>query len=107
MLAHAANIVIDVYAAESAIGRAEKLALASNGGAPIAADAARTYVSDAADRMAHAGKQIVNAIAACGPRPDDVAAAVADIAAHRGIDTVAARRRIGDAAIANGRYPWP
>ena len=107
VLAHAANIVIDVYAAESAIVRAEKLALASNGGAPIAADAARTYVSDAADRMAHAGKQIVNAIAACGPRPDDVAAAVADIAAHRGIDTVAARRRIGDAAIANGRYPWP
>ena len=64
-------------------------------------------MSDAADRMAHAGKQIVNAIAARGPRPDDVAAAVTDIAAHGDIDTVAARRRIGDAAIANGRYPWP
>jgi alkylation response protein AidB-like acyl-CoA dehydrogenase len=107
VLAHAANIVIDVYAAESAVGRAEKLALASSGGAALAADAARIYASDAADRMAHAGKQIVNAIAAPGPRPDDVAAAVTDIAAHAGIDTVAARRRIGDAAIANGRYPWP
>jgi alkylation response protein AidB-like acyl-CoA dehydrogenase len=107
VLAHAANIVIDVYAAESAVGRAEKLALTSNRGAAIAEDAARIYASDAADRIAHAGKQIVNAIAARADRPDDVAAVLADVAGHRGIDTIAARRRIGDAAIRDGRYPWP
>ena len=28
------------------------------------------------------------------------------VANHRGIDTVAARRRIGDAAIDAGRYPF-
>jgi hypothetical protein len=106
VLAHAANIVIDLYAAESAVGRAEKLARTSSRNAPLSADAASIFLSDAADRMAHAGKQIVNAIAARGPRPDDVAAAVAELAGHPGIDTVGARRRIGSAALANGRYPW-
>jgi hypothetical protein len=106
VLAHAANIVIDVYAAESAAGRAERLGRAASRHAPLAADAASVYLSDAADRMAHAGKQIVNAIAARGPRPDDVAAAAAALAGHPGVDTVGARRRIGDAVLANGRYPW-
>jgi alkylation response protein AidB-like acyl-CoA dehydrogenase len=106
VLAHAANIVIDAYAVESAIGRAEKLERKSSRGAAIAADAARIFASDAAERMAYAGKQVVNAIAAHGPRPVDLAAAVAAVAGHGGIDTVAARRRIGDAAIAGGHYPW-
>jgi alkylation response protein AidB-like acyl-CoA dehydrogenase len=107
VLAHAANIVIDVYAAESAVGRAGRLATASNRNAVLAADAARIYMSDAVDRMAHAGRQIVNAIAACGPRPDDVAAAITELAGHGGMDTVGARRRLGDAALADGRYLWP
>ena len=105
VLAHAANIIIEVYAIESAAGRAEKLAQASDRGA-VAADVVRVYASDAADRIAHAGKQIVNAVAERLAQPDTLTDAVHAVASHRGIDTIAARRRIGDAAIVATRYPF-
>ena len=56
-LAHAANVIIECYAIESAIGRAEKMAARGSDRAGIAADIARVYTSDAMDRVAHAGKQ--------------------------------------------------
>ena len=70
----------------------------------MAADIARVYASDAGDRMAHAGKQIVNALGDRTDRRGAVDAALARVAAHPGIDTVAARRRVGDAVIAAGRF---
>ena len=106
VLAHAANIVIESYAIESAIGRAEKMAGTGSDRAPIAEDIARVYASDAVDRAAHAGKQIVNALTGRTERLDQLAAAVARVASHPGTDTVAGRRRIGDAAIAAARYPF-
>ena len=63
MLAHAADVIIECYAIESAVGRAEKIAARGSERAAIAADIARVYTSDAMDRVAHAGKQIVNALA--------------------------------------------
>ncbi len=104
LLAHAANIVIEIYAVESAVGRAEKRLGAGGDRAALAADAARVYASDAADRIVHAGKQIARALAGRG-----AAAALAGldaVAAHPGADTIAARRRIGDAAREAGRYPF-
>ena len=106
MLAHAANIVIDVYAVESVVARAEKLAKTNSDRGALAADVARVYASDAADRVAHAGKQIVNALGARLAQPETLTQAWTNIASHRGTDTVAARRRIGDAAIGAGRYPF-
>ena len=104
--AHAANVSIECYAIESAIGRAEKMATRGSDRAGIAADIARIYTSDALDRVAHAGKQIVNALAARGERIDPLIAAVAQAREHPGTDTVAARRRVGDAVIAQSRYPF-
>jgi alkylation response protein AidB-like acyl-CoA dehydrogenase len=106
VLAHAANIVIEVYAIESAIGRAEKLSKAGSERGALAQDIVRVYASDGADRIAHAGKQIVNAIAAKSARLESVTSALGTIAAHRGSDTIAARRRIGNAAIEAGRYSF-
>ncbi len=106
VLAHAANVIIEAYAIESAIGRAEKLAKADSDRAPLALDVARVYASDAADRITHAGKQIVNAIAAHVQDPEPLLKALSATGSHRGTDTVAARRRIGDAAIAAARYPF-
>jgi hypothetical protein len=106
VLAHAANIVIEVYAIESAIGRAEKLSKAGSERGSLAQDIVRVYASDAADRIAHAGKQIVNAISAKSTRLEPVTSALGTIAEHRGTDTIAARRRIGNAAIEAGRYPF-
>ena len=100
VLAHVANMIIESYAIESGMARAEKLAARGHALAGVAADIARVYTSDAADRIAHAGKQILNAIAARSDRAEALAMDLADVARHPGFDTVAARRRIGDAAIA-------
>jgi alkylation response protein AidB-like acyl-CoA dehydrogenase len=106
VLAHAADIVIECYAIESAVGRAGKLSARGSERATIAADIARVYTSDAMDRVAHAGKQIVNALAGQTEALVPLRAALAQVREHPGTDTVAARRRIGDAAIAHGRYPF-
>ena len=106
VLAQVANVVIEAYAIESAAGRAEKLSNAGSSRAALAVDVTQVYASDAADRMLHAGKTIVNALASRPKNSDAVREAMNAIASHRGVDTVAARRRIGDAAIAAGRYPF-
>ncbi|MBA3271010.1 MAG: acyl-CoA dehydrogenase family protein [Acidobacteria bacterium] len=106
VMAHIANIIIDAYAVESAIGRAEKLGARGSDKASIAGDVARVYASDATDRVAHAGKQVANAIAAHTTTSDGLMAALEGVTSHRGYDTVSARRRIGDAVIAAGRYPF-
>jgi alkylation response protein AidB-like acyl-CoA dehydrogenase len=105
VMAHVANIIIEVYAIDSGLARAEKLARRQATRSGLAADAVRVYANDAADRMAHAGKQVVNAIAA-SDRVDALRAALAPLASNSGIDTVAARRRIGDAALQIGKYPF-
>ena len=106
VLGHAADIVIECYAIESAVGRAVKLTARGSERAAIAADVARVYTSDAMDRVAHAGKQIVNALAGQTEALEPLRAAVAQVREHPGTDTVGARRRIGDAAIGKSRYPF-
>jgi alkylation response protein AidB-like acyl-CoA dehydrogenase len=106
VLAHAANIVIESYAIESALGRAEKMTKGGSDRGAIAQDVARVYTSDAMDRVAHAGKQIVNALRGRTERLDQLHGAVASVRDHVGVDTVTARRRIGDAAITAARYPF-
>ena len=106
VLAHAANVVLECYAIESALGRAEKLSARGSERAAIAVDIARVYTSDAMDRVAHAGKQIVNALAAQAEAIEPLGAALARVREHPGTDTVSARRRIGDLAIAHSQYPF-
>ena len=106
LLAHAANVIIECYAIESALGRAEKMAARSSDRAATAVDIARVYTSDAMDRVTHAGKQIVNALNGRTERIDLLRAGVAHVDGHAGTDTIAARRRIGDAAIVQSRYPF-
>ena len=104
LLAHIANIVIECYAVESAIGRAEKITARGSDLSPIAVDIARIYTSDAIDRVAHAGKQLVNALTRRVEQLDMLTDDVARVREQPGTDTVAARRRIADAAITRSRY---
>jgi alkylation response protein AidB-like acyl-CoA dehydrogenase len=105
VLAHLADMAMEIYAAESAVVRTEKLVAAKGEAAAAAAiDITRVYASDAADRVAHAARQVIAAI------PDGADAATwlgqaRDVIAPVPFDTVAARRRIADAVIAAGRYP--
>ena len=106
VLAHAADVILECYAIESALGRAEKMTARGSERAAIAVDIVRVYTSDAMDRVAHAGKQIVNALAGQAEVVEPLRAALARVREHPGTDTVGARRRIGDAAIARSQYPF-
>src|SRR5215471_7842182 len=64
--AQIADVVIEVYAIESAVARAEKMAARGDSRAALAADAARVYTEDASGRIAQAAKQVVNALTAQG-----------------------------------------
>jgi alkylation response protein AidB-like acyl-CoA dehydrogenase len=106
VLAHTADVVIESYAIESALGRAEKIGARGSERAALAADIVRVYTSDAMDRTAHAGKQIVNALAGHGAPAASLRGAVTAVRDHAGVDSVGARRRIGDSVISRTRYPF-
>ncbi len=106
VLAHIADVVIECYAIESAVARSEKLHAVRPGElADAALDVARVYASDAADRTAHAARQVARALAGTGRRPG-FAELLAPVAGYAGVDTVAARRRIAAAVVAAGRHPF-
>jgi alkylation response protein AidB-like acyl-CoA dehydrogenase len=104
VLAQIADVVIETYATESAIARAEKMAARGDARAVVATDIAKVYTMDAADRVAAASRQVVAALASRGASPV-TAEGVERLAAHRGIDAIATRRRIADAVIEAGKYP--
>ena len=104
VLAQIADVVIETYASESAIARAEKLAARGDGRAGVAADIAVVYTNDAADKVAAAARQVVAALAGRGTG-DTFAEEVRRLTAHGGVDTIAARRRIANAVIEEGKYP--
>jgi alkylation response protein AidB-like acyl-CoA dehydrogenase len=106
VLADIADVVIDVYATESTIARAEKLrALGRGEQAGLAADVAQVHATDAADRMSRAARQVARALSSRG-QGAAIAELVTPIAQYPGIDGVAARRRIADATVAANKHPF-
>jgi len=103
VLGQIADVVIETYATESGIARAEKMHARGDGRATLALDSARVYASDAADKVAAAAKQIVAALSARGA-DDSLACGVQKLVAHAPIDAIAARRRMADAVIEAGKY---
>ena len=63
-----ADVVIEIYATESALARTEKMA-ASRTAAPaeVTRDIARVYAADAADRITHSAKQVASALGRARP----------------------------------------
>jgi butyryl-CoA dehydrogenase len=102
--AQIANIIIEIYASESGLVRAEKLTADRRAG--LASDIARVYADEAANRIAQAAKQVVAAL----PPDGGETAALADFAgrlpSQPGVDVIAARRRIADAVIQTERDPF-
>jgi alkylation response protein AidB-like acyl-CoA dehydrogenase len=103
--AQIADIIIEVYAIESGLARADRMASKGDSRASLAADAARVYESDAADRIAAAAKQVVAALTARGGDAA-LASTVQQLTAYTPTDPIAARRRIADAVIAAGKHPF-
>jgi alkylation response protein AidB-like acyl-CoA dehydrogenase len=106
VLGHTADVIIEVYAIESALARTEKLAAArGDDAAQVATDCARIYAADSADRITHSAKQVAMALASHG-RGGSLTDVLRPIADFAGIDAIAARRRVADAVVDAGRHPF-
>jgi alkylation response protein AidB-like acyl-CoA dehydrogenase len=102
-----ADVVTEIYAVESAIARADKLvARRVSERSAVAFDIARIYTSEAMDRVVHSARHVVAALAARGAETTGLPELTARLAVRLPVDTIGARRRVADAVIQAGRYPW-
>ena len=103
VLTNLADLVIDTYAADSAVLRAQSAAARGLTDAQRHADAASVFVNDAAARIEFTGRQALAAMFA----GEALAAALAELGRVLNvapIDTVQPRRRLADETIARGSY---
>src|SRR5262249_26791858 len=96
-------IVMEAYATESGIARAEKMLARGDSRASLAVDIARVYANDAADKVTAAAKQVVAALSARGADAS-LACGVQKLVSSAPIHPIAARRRMADAVIEAGKY---
>ena len=105
LLMHIADMVIDVYLAESALLRASKLVdQRGEAAAAFELDIMRTNLYDAADRINKSGKDAINAFA----DGDEQRMMLLGLKRFTKVDTFnskEARRRIADKLIADNKYP--
>jgi hypothetical protein len=100
---HTADILMDVYAADSAVLRAR--ASAGSPKASLHADAARVFVNDAAMRIEASGRQALAAMVE-GDTLRTMLAALRRLFRMVPVNTAALRRRIADETVAKGAYPF-
>jgi butyryl-CoA dehydrogenase len=101
-----ADIVIDVYAAESSARRAQKAEAARGTQATSAmADAARVFLYDAADRVEKQARTALAAVAD-GDTLRTQLVVLRRFLKRESVDTVALRRNVAAAVTAGDRYPF-
>jgi alkylation response protein AidB-like acyl-CoA dehydrogenase len=100
-----ANIVMDVYAIESSLRRAQKSAAAGGQSSALMGEAARAFTYDAMDRIEKEARTALAAIVD-GDTLTTQLAALRRLAKHTPVDTVVIRRRVADAVLAQDRYPF-
>jgi alkylation response protein AidB-like acyl-CoA dehydrogenase len=100
-----ANCAMEIYAMESALRRAQKAASRGNSAAAAMSDAARAFIYDASDRLE---KEARTALAATleGDMLQTQLAVLRRFAKHDAVNTIALRRRVADAVLAQDRYPF-
>jgi alkylation response protein AidB-like acyl-CoA dehydrogenase len=103
VLSAAADILIDTYAAESAVLRAIEAAKARRKDASLHEAAARTFVNDAAQRIQAAAANALAAMAE-GDLLRTLLAALRRVLKATPINTVALRRTLADATVSRGGY---
>ena len=103
VLSYVADIMIDTFAAESAVLRAAAAASASLPRAELHEAAARTFVNDAAQRVDGAARSALAAMAE-GDTLRTLLAALRRVLKVTPVNTVVLRRRLADATVERGRY---
>jgi hypothetical protein len=105
IVASLANIAMDIYAMESSLRRAQKAFAKRGESASVMGDAARAFVYDAMDRIEKDARTAL-AASADGDTLITQLAVLRRFAKHAPIDTIAIRRRVADAVLAQDRYPF-
>jgi len=105
VLMHAADILMDVFAAESAVLRAEATSSRKTGNASLHVDAARVFVNDAALRIDASAKQAL-AATVDGDMLRMMLAGLRRLIKVTPVNTAALRRRLADETVARGAYPF-
>jgi alkylation response protein AidB-like acyl-CoA dehydrogenase len=103
VLMHVADMMMDVYAADSAVLRAQAVDGAQGSTAPLQIDAARVFVNDAGMRIEASARQAL-AIMAEGDMLRTLMAALRRLFKAAPINTAVLRRRLADDAVARGGY---
>ncbi len=103
VLSYLADILIDTYAAESAVLRAQDAAARKVSNADLHADAARIVTNEAAGRIELAARSCLAAMAE-GDTLRTQLAALRRLMKVTPVNTVAMRRRLADATTAKGSY---
>jgi alkylation response protein AidB-like acyl-CoA dehydrogenase len=103
LLGGTADILIDIYAAESAALRARQAAAAAHPRAPLHEAAARVFVNDAAQRVEAAARNALAAMAE-GDTLRTLLAALRRVLKVTPVNTVALRRALAEAATRAGGY---
>jgi alkylation response protein AidB-like acyl-CoA dehydrogenase len=104
VLSYIADIIIDTFAADSAVLRAKAANDAADRTADLQADAASVYVQEAAGRIELAARSCLAAMSE-GDTLRTQLAALRRLLKVAPINAVAIRRRLADAAVAKGAYP--
>jgi alkylation response protein AidB-like acyl-CoA dehydrogenase len=105
IVASLANLVMDVYAMESTLRRAQKASAARGEAASVMGDAARAFIYDAMDRVEKDARTALTATAE-GDTLITQLAVLRRFAKHAPLDTIAIRRRVAAAVLAQDRYPF-
>jgi alkylation response protein AidB-like acyl-CoA dehydrogenase len=106
LIAALANVVMEVYAMESCLLRAQKAAAGKGESASkIMIDAARIFISDAMERVEHEAKRAVAAVNE-GDMLSTQMAVLKRFGKRPAVDTIALRRGIASAVQAQDRYPF-
>ncbi|OFW06983.1 MAG: hypothetical protein A3I61_03080 [Acidobacteria bacterium RIFCSPLOWO2_02_FULL_68_18] len=103
VLGYAADILIDTYAAESAVLRARAALAGRHDHAELHQAAAAAFTADAAQRVEHAARSALAALAD-GDTLRTLLAALRRVLKVAPVNTVALRRHLADATVAQGRY---
>jgi alkylation response protein AidB-like acyl-CoA dehydrogenase len=99
------NVVMEIYAMESCLLRAQKAAAAKGEAATrTMIDAARVFINDAAERVEHEAKRAIAAIHE-GDMLTTQMAVLKRFAKRSAVDTIALRRRVAAAVQSQDRYP--
>jgi hypothetical protein len=104
ILSWTSDILMDTFAAESAVLRALQSHSANHPTASLQVDVARLFVSDAALRIEAAARQALAGMAD-GDTLRVLLAALRRLLKVAPVNTIAIRRRIADAAVEKGGYP--